>query len=108
MLESIISFGIAAWYGNCSVACKRKLNKVVKASVKLGVSQSKSLEELYNFCVLQRANIIIADGSHPLHVMYCLLRSGSRYRAEYTRTVRYNKSFVPASIRLLNNTQAGL
>jgi hypothetical protein len=103
MLESVISFGIAVWYGNCSVASRKKLFRVIKSSIRLGVLNSKSLEELYNFYVMQRADIIISDVNHPLHDMYHLLRSGSRFRTELTRTVRYNKSFVPSSIRLLNN-----
>lgn len=103
VIESVISFGIAAWYGNCTSVSKRKLQRILGHANRLGVTQSKTLGDLYKFYVLQRANIIRSDPGHPLNSLYCILRSGIRLRAELTRTARYNKSFIPSSIRLLNS-----
>jgi type III secretion system FlhB-like substrate exporter len=103
VVESIITFGIAAWYGNCTQASKSKLCKIIKNAKRLGVQNAKSLVELYEKFTMQKATAIRSDCEHPLYNCYEMLRSGRRLQAAYTRTVRFNKSFVPASIKLLNN-----
>ena len=102
-MESVITFGIAAWYGNCSQTSRNKLTKVIKYAKRLNIENVKTLQELYEKSTLQKAKAIRSEKEHPLYNCYQTLRSGGRLQAEYTRTARYNRSFVPASIRLINN-----
>ena len=103
VVESVITFGIAAWYGNCSQTSRNKLTKVIKYAKRLNIENVKTLQELYEKSTLQKAKAIRSEKEHPLYNCYQTLRSGRRLQAEYTRTARYNRSFVPASIRLINN-----
>ena len=103
IVEATITFGIAVWYGNCSQVSKNKICKVIKYAKSLGIVTAKSLLELYEKCAVQKAKAIKLDCKHPLHKCYQMLRSGRRFQQHYTRTTRLKKSFVPASVKLLNN-----
>ena len=102
VVESMLTFGIPAWYGNCHQASKDKLCRIMNYARKLDMQNVKSLLELYEKFTLKKAKSIRSDSKHPLHHCYQLLKSGQRFKLEYTRTARFNKSFVPASLRLLN------
>ena len=101
ILQSIIAFSIICWFGNSSVEAKCKISRVIKICSKLGVTELP-LEEIYRKCLQQRCKIIRTDDSHPLHNLYVMLPSGRRLRSLKCRTSRYSKSFVPSSIRILN------
>ena len=98
----MLMFGIPAWYGICHQAYKDKLCRIMNYSRKLDMQNVKSLLEWYEKFTLKKAKSIRSDCRHPPHHCYQLLKSGKRFQLEYTRTARFNKSFVPASLRLLN------
>lgn len=102
IVQSVISFAIVCWYGNCSYLSKHKLGKVIKTCSKLGVLNAMSLLDLFKKGTIQRCKVITVDPTHPLHSYYQILKSGRRLRSVKSRTSRYSKSFVPSSIRLLN------
>ena len=102
ILQSVIAFSIACWYGNCSTEAKGKLTCIIKTCYKLGIANIPSLEEIYSKRVIQRCKVIVNDDLHPLHNLFNLMPSGKRMRSIKCRTARYNKSFVPACIRLIN------
>ena len=102
IVQSVISFSIICWFGNCSSESKCKISRVIKTCSKLGVQNTSSLEDIYRKCSLQRCKVIRGDPLHPLHNSYVMLPSGKRLRSIKCRTSRYTKSFVPSSIRQLN------
>lgn len=53
---------------------------------------------------LEKAHSVFAAPSHPLHEHYRLLPSGRRYVMQRSRTDRFNNSFIPVVITLLNKT----
>jgi hypothetical protein len=57
----------------------------------------------YANCVMNLANKIKQDDTHPLHELYELLPSGRRFRVPCARTQRYKDTFLPVSIILLND-----
>ena len=107
IIESVIRYGIPAWYGNLSIKLKAQINKLTNVAMKLvGIRQYKNAQEMFEEAVLQLAQKIIADPEHVLHAEYQLLPSGRRYRVPMTGNRRYlnrfKRSFVPLSITLLN------
>ena len=70
---------------------------------KAGGENPKYLVELYKQAVIFRSNTITNDRKHPLCLKYEIMPSGKRYRSIKCRTARYNRSFVPTSVRILND-----
>ena len=102
IVQSVISFAIVCWYGNCNCSAKHKLERVIKTCSKLGVLNAVSLMDLFKKSTIQRCKIITEDAMHPLNSCYQRLPSGRRLRSVKSKTTRYSNSFVPTSIRLLN------
>ena len=105
IVQSVLSFAIVCWYGNCSAESKDKVNRIVRKCTKLGVTNTVPLLDIYNKSVLQRSKTIINDNLHPLNCQYELLPSGRRLRSINCKTSRYAKSFIPSSIVLINKTK---
>ena len=64
------------------------------------------LRDLTHVCterIFKKANEILNNESHVLHMHYQYLRSGKRLKTLKCRTERYRKSFVPLSVRVLND-----
>lgn len=61
----------------------------------------------YNRCLHEAGNIV-SDPSHPLHRLFDPLPSGRRCRSIRARTTRMLNSFLPQTIRLLNNNSITL
>lgn len=106
ILESLIRYGITAWYGNLSVQLKNRLANMHKTAMKIiGMRQYESIDNLYNQSVMKQATKISSASTHPLSSEYELLPSGRRFRIPKCKTNRLKLSFVPASIKLLNNVK---
>ena len=103
IVQSVITFSITSWFGSCSVASKNKLSRIVNNSCKLGVPNVLSLSDIHFKCTIRLCNKIYKDFTHPLNTKYKFLPSGKRLQSIKCRTSRYSKTFVPSSIRLLND-----
>lgn len=101
IIQSVISFSVTCWYGNCTNLSKDKITKVINMCRRLGIN-NLPLKEIYDKYSVTRCNVIIKDKKHPLNSSYQLLPSGRRLKSAKCRTSRYLKSFVPSSIMLLN------
>jgi len=102
IVQSVMSFAITCWFGNCHADSKSKLTKAISNCRRLGVGNTISLLDLYRNATTHRCKVIQSDATHPLHASYQMLPSGRRLRAAKCRTARYSRSFVPSSIRMLN------
>ena len=102
IIQSVLSFNITCWYGNCKLELKNKLCKLMQNCGKLGVQNIIPLIEIYKKATARRCEAIQRDSMHPLNQYYQMLPSGRRLRSLYCRTARYSKSFVPSSIKMLN------
>ena len=86
---------------------QNSLQRIVNISSKVtGVTQS-TLTALYEKQVVNKATRILADDKHVLHADYILLPSSRRFRTVTCKTNRKRFSFVPMSIRLLNDKSLG-
>lgn len=103
VFESLMRYGITAWFGNLSVQLKSKLVWLMQTAWKIiGVRQHPSLQSTYEQAVRRQANKIITDPSHALHTEYQLLPAGRRFRVPRCRLNRFKNSFIPTSIQNLN------
>jgi len=81
VIESVLTLSITVWYGNGTVADRRRLQQVVKsASYIIGI-KLPSIEKLYRKRCLTRARAIMKDESHPAHGYFEYLPSSRRLRA---------------------------
>jgi hypothetical protein len=104
----VITYGCASFYSYLSNDQKCRLDKPRKICCKLvrlmyDNDNIPSVFDLYKSHVLNMANKIIDDASHPLHKYFILLPSRRRYRLPAQRTTRYRNSFIPVALRLLND-----
>lgn len=105
IIQSVLSFNITCWYGNCNIELKNKHCKIMKNCGKLGVENIIPLVEIYKKAVVRRCEVVRHDPIHPLNQYYQMLPLGRRLRSLYCRTSRYSRSFVPSNIKMLNEQQ---
>ncbi len=88
------------WFGNIT---KAKLARLVKTAMgNIGKIEYQTLESSYEHSVLKEVTKILSAPSHSLYPEYELLSSGRSYRCPVCRCIRFKKTFVLTSIRLLN------
>ncbi|KAK0154530.1 hypothetical protein N1851_003367 [Merluccius polli] len=103
VIESILTNCITAWYGNCTVADRKSLQRVVKAAQHITRTPLPTIEVVQKKRCLNRARSILRDLSHPAYRLFQLLPSGRRYRCLQTKTSRFRNSFFPTAVSLLNS-----
>uniref|UniRef100_A0A3Q3E0S3 Meis homeobox 2b n=1 Tax=Labrus bergylta TaxID=56723 RepID=A0A3Q3E0S3_9LABR len=104
VIESILTSSVSVWYGNCSVADRKALQRVVKTAQRITRCPLPAIEDVQRKRCLRRAHGILKDSSHPAHRLFTLLPSGRRFRSLRTRTSRLRNSFFPRAVSLLNST----
>lgn len=77
------------------------LKRIVKQAEKI-VGRNLDFEDICRNRVLDKAKSIYHNSRHPLNNNHVALRSGNRLRSLRSRTSRFLNSFVPSSIRLMN------
>ncbi|KAK2882760.1 hypothetical protein Q8A73_021693 [Channa argus] len=101
-IESILSSCITAWFGNCTVADRKTLQRIVRTAEKIIGVSLPSIMHIYTTRCIRKANSIVDDPTHPSHTLFTLLPSGKRFRSIRATTSRLCNSFFPQAIRLLN------
>jgi hypothetical protein len=101
-IESILTFSFICWFGCVSVKQKSKLSGIVNVCSKIVGTKQISLTDLFKSRALTKAVQISQDPTHALSMFYELLPSGRRFRAFKCRTKRFQTTFVPTSVTLLN------
>lgn len=102
-IESILSYCIVCWYGHSKTTHRNKLGKIVKTCGRIIGKQQVDLYQLYLTRLVQKADKVCMDTTHPLSVEFKRLPSGRRYRYPKVRTNRAKNSFIPMAITQLNN-----
>ncbi len=105
VFESLIRYGIAAWYGNLTVQSKSKLARLVQTLKVVGLEEKQTIQEMYEVSVLRHAKKIVADDTHILHVNFNMLPSGRRLRILMCKSNRNKNYFVPSAVKLFNREE---
>ncbi len=104
-IESILINCIPVWYGNCSVADRKALQRVVKTAQCITGTPLPAIEDVQRKHCLRRARCILKDSSHPDHRLFNLLPSGRCFRSLRTKTSRLRNSLFPTAVSLLNSAR---
>ncbi|KAK0146750.1 RNA-directed DNA polymerase from mobile element jockey [Merluccius polli] len=103
VLQSVLSFGLVCVFGNMRKGNQDKLQRLLKTASKIiGCSQT-SVTQLWADLVVDKAERILRDPTHPLYRKFQLSNRGSsRLLQRSIKTKRFSLSFVPSAIRLFN------
>lgn len=102
-IESVLRYGIIVWFKSLTVKLRAQINNVLRVAGKImGTQTISSLQDIFELCITQQANKILLDSSHVLYPEYMLMNSGRRYRVTLCKYNRYKYSFLPLSIKLIN------
>ena len=105
IIQNILCLSITSWYGNTPKHTLHRLNRVIKRASKIIKHNLPTLDSLYQHHSITRATKIIQDPSHPANHLFRRLPSRRRitYESLGRRTKRFNDSFFPSAVRLLNS-----
>ena len=104
-IESVLTSGTTAWFGNCTVAERKSLQRVVKTAQRIVGGELLPLQEIHERRCVAKAENIIRDIHHPSHSLFEPLlrpRPGKRFRSIKCSTTRLLNSFYVSTVRLLN------
>ncbi|KAL0146881.1 hypothetical protein M9458_057820, partial [Cirrhinus mrigala] len=102
-IESVLTSCITVWYGNCSAADRKTLQRTVNTAAKIIGAPLPSILDIFLARCSSKASSIVKDPTHPSHNLFQLLPSGRRYRSIKARSVRFLNSFFPQAVRVLNS-----
>ena len=106
MITSILTFGCTSWGGNINKQEKDRLDKTIKKASNIIGDKQSDFDTLLRQRDTTKTQQIIHDQTHPLHNEYdsrLITRSG-RYRLPRSKTERYQMTYIPRSIKTLNNS----
>ncbi len=99
-IESVLTSCITVWYGNCSAADCKTLQRTVNTAAKIIGAPLPSILDIFLARCSSKTNSIMKD---PTHSLFQLLPSGRRYRSIRARSARLLNSFFPQAVRALNS-----
>ena len=112
VIESILSFCITCWGGNSSKGDRIKVDRIIKISEKF-TTHAPHLDELYNKNTVDKIISISKDVRHPLYrflinlsltvLMGTVIYYDQKKKKNPTKTERHFRSFLPYTIRFLND-----
>ncbi len=102
-IESVLTSCITVWYGNCSAADRKTLQRTVNTAAKIICAPLPSILDIFLAQCSSKTNSIVKDPTTPPTVLFQLLPSGRRYRSIKARSVRLLNSFFPQAVRALNS-----
>ncbi len=102
-IASVLTSCITVWYGNCSAADHKTLQRTVNTAAKIIGAPLPSILDIFLTRCSSKAKSIVEDPTHPSHSLFQLLPSGRRYRSIRARSTRLLNSFFPQAVRALNS-----
>ncbi len=99
-IESVLTSCITVWYGNCSAADRKTLQRTVNTAAKIIGAPLPSILDIFLTRCSSKTNSIVKDSTHSL---FQRLPSGRRYRSIRDRSARLLNSFFPQAVRALNS-----
>ncbi len=94
-IESVLTSCITIWYGNCSAADRKTLQRTVNTAAKIIGAALPSIVDIFLTRCSSKANSIVKDLTHPSHSLFQLLPSGRWFRNIRARSARLLNSFFP-------------
>ncbi len=101
--ESVLTRCITVWYGNCSAADRKTLQRTVNTGAKIIGAPLPFILDIFLVRCSSKTNSIVKDPTHPSRSILQQLPSGRRYRSIRARSARLLNSFFPQAVRALNS-----
>ena len=102
-IESVLAFSMICWFGSLGVREKMRLNGIVRTCEKIIGSRQQTMEEIFKKRAVKRVVGIQKDPTHILAHLLKFLPSGRRLQNFKCRLTRFDKTFIPQSIKLFNS-----
>ncbi len=102
-IESVLTSCITVWYGNCSAADRKTLQRTVNTAAKIIGTPLPSILDIFLARCSSKTNSIVKDPTHPSHSLFQLQPSGRRYRSISSRSARLLNIFFSQAVRALNS-----
>ncbi len=103
IIESVLTSCITFWYGKCSAADRKTLQRTVNTAAKIIGAPLPSILDIFLPRCSSKATSIVKDPTHPSHSLFQLLPSGRPYRSIRARSARLLNSFFPQAVRALSS-----
>ncbi|TDG96452.1 hypothetical protein EPR50_G00228620 [Perca flavescens] len=100
-VESVLTYGLLAWFAACTSAEKEALHRVVRAAGKIIGVVLPDIQTVYTSRCMKRVKNILQDHLHPAHHLFQLLPSRRRYRSIRAKTSRLANSLYPHAVRIV-------
>ncbi len=94
-IENVLTTCITVWYGNCSAADRKTLQRAVNTAAKIIGAPLPSILDIFLAWCSSKASSIVKDPTHPSHKLFQLLPSGRRYRSIKARCQIAQQLFPP-------------
>uniref|UniRef100_A0A8C7Y9D2 Reverse transcriptase domain-containing protein n=1 Tax=Oryzias sinensis TaxID=183150 RepID=A0A8C7Y9D2_9TELE len=106
LVESILTSGLTAWFGNTTIKEKKMLQRVINTAGKIIGCNLPSMDTIYEQRCRRRVTKIIRDRHHPAPGLIQCVDSGHNLRRRrpesiHAHTTRFHNSFFPTAIRML-------
>ena len=104
VVMSVMTYCVSLFYNALNSLDKKKLERICSIAQKI-IGHNSSLDtifSIYNKQILAEGKQIYNYQSHPLNQKFNALPSGRRLRSASTKSVKYNKTFVPSAIITMN------
>ncbi len=102
-IESVLTSCITVWYGNCSAADRKTLQRTVNTAAKIIGAPLPSILDIFLARCSNKVTSIVKDPTHPSHSLFQLLPSGRWFRSIRACSARLLNSFLPQAVRALNS-----
>ncbi len=97
-IESVLTSCITVWYGNCSAADRKTLQRTVNTAAKIIGAPLPFILDIFLARCSSKATSTVKDPTHPSHSLFQLLPSERRYRSIRARSARLLNSFFPQAV----------
>ena len=102
--ESVLSFSFICWFHSLGVKNRNSLQRIVRIASKITAVPQRDLALFCEQQILRKDCSVLTKKDHILNQEFTTLPSGRRLRCPICKTIRFKNSFMPVSVRLLNNT----
>ena len=101
IIESVLTFCITCWGGNCTSSDQLKFNRIIRKASKVSSHTFDDTHTLYNVLCFKKLQNILLNDCHPLFSAVEKSPRSGRVIFSKVRTERHRKSFLPWAVSLL-------
>ena len=105
VIQSVLTYCVTVFFNSLRRTERKNIDRVTAIAQKI-VGKNIMLDPLskkYDVRTATKGEQILKDTSHPLNYKFEMLPSGRRLRSAATKSSKYNKTFIPCAITILNS-----